>query len=69
MAIAEHGITRIPAFNLPRQLENRQLVEVFPNIPKYDVNLYLVYASRKHMSPKVRSFIDLTLKAFETERN
>ena len=69
MAVAGHGITRMPAFNLNGQLENGQLVEVFPNIPKYDINLYLVYASRKHMSPKVRSFIDFTLKAFETERN
>ena len=64
MAIAGHGITRMPAFNLNGQLESGQLVEVLSDQPRYEINLYLVYASRKHMSPKVRSFIDFTLNAF-----
>ena len=65
MASAGHGITRMPAFNLTGQLEDGRLVDVFPDLPKHEINLYLVYASRKHMSPKVRSFIDFMMDAFE----
>jgi DNA-binding transcriptional LysR family regulator len=61
LALAGQGITRMPKFNLGNKIESGQLVTLFDDYQKMEINVYLVYASRKHMSAKVRSFIDYVL--------
>lgn len=62
LAIAGQGIFRVPRFALKDELETGALVEVFPNWPKPQIGVYMVYPSRKHMSAKVRSFIDFVMQ-------
>lgn len=52
------GITRLPKFYLNNELETGQLVELFTDYQKPQVDVFLIYPSRKHMSSKVRCFID-----------
>lgn len=61
LCLAGQGITRIPDFYLTDQLRSGKLVELFTDYQRPIVNMYLVYPSRKHMSSKVRCFIDYVL--------
>ena len=57
------GIARIPQFLLTDELEQGKLVELFCDYQKLNIDIFLIYASRKHMSSKVRAFIDFVAKA------
>jgi len=65
LCIAGQGITRIPYFNLEKELESGEVVELFSDYKPWQIDVFLVYPSRKHMSSKVRSFIDYMAAAFE----
>lgn len=52
------GIVRLPDFHLEQELVQGSLVELFPDYPKYQLDIHLVYPSRKHLAAKVRVFID-----------
>jgi DNA-binding transcriptional LysR family regulator len=58
LCVAGHGIMLMPSFNLNGEIERGELVELFQDYQRPEVNVYLVYPSRKHMSAKVRCFID-----------
>jgi DNA-binding transcriptional LysR family regulator len=59
MVLDGHGICRLPKFAMEEELKSGQLEVLFSNYVTTEVNVYAVYPSRKHLSPKVRSFIDL----------
>ncbi|MGY0216529.1 LysR family transcriptional regulator [Endozoicomonadaceae bacterium StTr2] len=63
-----HGIVRLPQFMLQDELETGELVELFPDYRQPEVNVYLVYPSRKHLSPKVRAFIDYVAEYLSEDR-
>ncbi len=65
LCVAGQGITRIPHFNLEKELERGEVVELFTDYKPWKIDVFLVYPSRKHMSSKVRSFIDYMAAAFE----
>lgn len=52
------GITRLPKFILTDEVETGKLVPLFTDLPQTNVDIYLVYPSRKYMSSKVKCFID-----------
>jgi DNA-binding transcriptional LysR family regulator len=58
LCVAGHGIMLMPRFNLNGEIERGDLVELLTDYKQPEINVYLVYPSRKHMSAKVRSFID-----------
>lgn len=58
LCLAGQGIARIPKFLLSDQLESGELVELFADHQHLLIDIFLIYPSRKHMSPKVRAFID-----------
>ncbi|USD67841.1 LysR family transcriptional regulator [Vibrio sp. SCSIO 43136] len=62
MCLAGQGITRLPVDHVQEELAQGKLVELFEDWPKFPLALYLVYPSRKHMSPKVRSFIEFVIE-------
>ena len=62
LGVAGQGIFRLPSFCIGDELETGKLVELFPEYPKTELGIYMVYPSRKHMSVKVRSFIDFVLQ-------
>lgn len=61
LCLAGNGITRMPRFNLGDEIETGKLVELFSDFEQQEVNLYLVYPSRKYVSSKVRCFIDFVI--------
>jgi DNA-binding transcriptional LysR family regulator len=62
LAVAGQGITRMPKFNVEDKLASGELVTLFNDYQEMAINVYLVYASKKHMSAKVRCFIDFIVK-------
>lgn len=58
LAVSGLGITNLPKFIVEQELKTGQLVTLFDEYKRTDINIYLVYASRKHMASKVRVFID-----------
>ncbi|MDP5214132.1 LysR family transcriptional regulator [Pseudoalteromonas tunicata] len=61
---AHQGITRLPAFYLNDALQSGELEVLFCDYKEPEVNVYAIYPSRKHLSPKVRCFIDLLSSSF-----
>jgi len=61
LCIDGQGITRMPRFNLHDEIETGKLVELFSDFQRQEINLYLIYPSRKYVSSKVRCFIDFVV--------
>jgi len=53
------GITRLPEFYLSNGISSGNLQILFEDYQQPTVNVYAVYPSRKHLSSKVRRFIDM----------
>ena len=61
-AVAGRGITLLPKFCFSDELETGKLVELFTDLPRTFVDVFLVYPTRKHLSSKVRAFIDFIVE-------
>ncbi|OBU33787.1 LysR family transcriptional regulator [Photobacterium kishitanii] len=59
MTVNGAGICHVPAFYIEAQLQSGELTVLLPEFDSTLVNVYVVYPSRKHLSAKVRRFIDL----------
>ncbi|MDO6678058.1 LysR family transcriptional regulator [Shewanella sp. 4_MG-2023] len=67
MVLEHHGICRLPSFYLTAALEKQQLSILFEDYIQPQIDIYAVYPSRKHLSPKVRSFIDLLVEHMSSQ--
>ena len=56
--LAGKGITRLPLFCLSNEIQEGRLVTLFTDLPSKNIDVFLVYPTRKHLSSKVRAFID-----------
>ena len=65
-ALQNQGIVLQPSFMVDTHLRSGALVEVLPHYRSLDLGVYAVYASRKHVTPKVRVLIDFLAAAFRT---
>ncbi len=65
MTINGHGITRLPQFAMEQALAQGLVKEVLSDYRNHPIDVYAVYPSRKHLSPKVRCLIDLLVEKFE----
>ncbi|CZT36939.1 LysR family transcriptional regulator [Rhizobium sp. 9140] len=65
-AIGGLGIAVAPGFMINGALENGTLVEVLPGWSIEPVPLYIVYPQRRHLSNKVRVFVDWLAKLMQT---
>jgi DNA-binding transcriptional LysR family regulator len=65
LCIAGQGITQMPSFNLHGEIEDGRLIELFKDYNKHQIEVHVVYPSRKHMSAKVRHFIDFIIARLE----
>ncbi|PSU99160.1 LysR family transcriptional regulator [Photobacterium kishitanii] len=59
MTVNGAGICHVPVFYIEAQLQSGELTVLLPEFDSTLVNVYVVYPSRKHLSAKVRRFIDL----------
>ena len=67
MVLADQGVCRLPVFTMRHALTDKNLVILFEDFPEQEVNVYAVYPSRKHLSAKVRCFIDLLVAKMPVE--
>lgn len=68
-AIAGLGITALPEWHVSKYLESNELVALFEEeeyrFRQVDYNMYFVYPSSRHVSPKVRVFSDFMADSFK----
>ena len=62
--IAGGGIARMPSFIVGEDVKQGRLVALLPDYKTLEVSIYAVYPQRRHLSPKVRAFIDYLAEAF-----
>ncbi|WP_162064453.1 LysR family transcriptional regulator [Vibrio taketomensis] len=67
LSILGQGICRLPEAFVQPGLNSGELVELFTDLPVHKIEMCLVYPSRKHMSTKVRRFIDLVVEELRDE--
>jgi DNA-binding transcriptional LysR family regulator len=63
-ALGGVGLMRQPLFICGEDLRAGRLVEVLPEYRSDSMGIYAVYPSRKHLSAKVRTFVDFVAGAF-----
>lgn len=56
------GVAQVPRFMVPDELASGQLVQVLPEWNIEPIPLYIVYPSNRHLSNKVRVFVDWLVK-------
>ena len=66
IAVAGAGIALEPDFIVQPLLESGELVEILKNFRPSPYNIYAVYPSRRHLSAKVRTFVDFLIARFST---
>ena len=65
-AIGHQGIVFQPSFMVAEHLASGALVQVLPEYRSVDIGVYVVYPTRKHLTPKVRALIDFLAEALRT---
>ncbi|RKH57854.1 LysR family transcriptional regulator [Corallococcus llansteffanensis] len=65
MALEGVGIARIPEFVAAQALASGQLQSLLTAVHTPGPDLYVVYPERRHLSPRVRVFVDFVSSAFE----
>lgn len=63
-AVAGHGITRQPTFILYRAIERGLLVPILRDYAWPGINAYTVYPRTRHLSRRVRAFVDFLAGRF-----
>lgn len=63
--VAGHGICYMPTFLAYNEIEQGRLVPVLKEYTLRQVNAYAVYPQTRHLSQRVRVFIDFLVKRFE----
>lgn len=63
-ALQHMGLILQPSFLVGPHLQSGALVEVMPHYRSVDIGVYVVYPSRRHLTPKVRALVDFLVDAF-----
>ena len=63
-AVAGVGIANAAAFIVREELERGALVEVLPGYTPKPRELYAIYPQNRHLSPKVRAFVDYAASVY-----
>jgi DNA-binding transcriptional LysR family regulator len=63
-ALQHQGIVLQPSFMVGAHLRSGALVELLPQYRSMQLGVHAVYASRKHVTPKLRVLIDFLVAAF-----
>lgn len=64
-ALAGTGLALSPAFLLRDHLARGELVRVLPDFGQPALNLYALYPQNRHLSPKVRAFVDFAAARYD----
>jgi DNA-binding transcriptional LysR family regulator len=66
-ALRHQGLVLQPSFLVGPHLASGALVEVLPQYRSLMLGVYVVYPSRKHLTPKVRVLVDFLVDAFRMQ--
>ncbi len=66
-AVAGLGLSVIPTFMAWKEIENGNLVYLMSDFTFPNLNAYAVYPQTRHLSKRVRAFIDTLVEAFKDE--
>lgn len=64
LAISAAGIACEPDFIVARAVRSGRLVQLLPGYTPPSIGIYATYASRRHLSAKVRTFVDFLIARF-----
>lgn len=64
VAVAGEGLLLSPSFIVHESLRNGELVRVLPAYRAGEVNAYAVYPQTRHLSQRVRAFVDFLVERF-----
>ncbi|NBC32945.1 MAG: LysR family transcriptional regulator [Alphaproteobacteria bacterium] len=67
-AVAGVGITRLAGFIVGEELKSGALVELLGTYEANDGDIFVVYPTSRHLSPKVRAFIDYLVETIGQPR-
>jgi DNA-binding transcriptional LysR family regulator len=67
--LAGSGVAVIPTFVVGPDLAEGRLARLLPDLEVPPQSLYALYPSSRHLSPKVRSFIDFLVERYGVEPN
>ncbi|MGL3608162.1 LysR substrate-binding domain-containing protein [Rhizobium sp. G187] len=68
-AVAGIGIAQAIAFTVRDAVDRGELVEILPDWPRDPIPLYIVYPQTRHLSNKVRVFVDWLAKLLQDAQN
>ena len=68
MALEHRGVILQPTFLVGRELAEGALVELMPEYRSLEFDIYALYPTRKHVSPKVRALIEFLGQRFADAR-
>jgi DNA-binding transcriptional LysR family regulator len=66
LVLAGHGIGFLPSFVVANDIAEGKLKQLLSDFPSEPISIYAVYPHRKHLSAKVRLFIDATIEYCNT---
>ena len=61
-AVENQGVALLPTFIAGEALQQRQLISILTDYPPYDVTVCALYPRHRHLSAKVRFFVELLAK-------
>ena len=62
--LAGGGLTMTSSYMVGEHIKNQRLVSVLENFVKEDIPIFAVYPSSRHLSPKVRVFVDFLIETY-----
>ena len=60
-----HGLVFLPVFLAYQEIEKGELITLFNDSPRWQLNAYAIYPQTRHLSQRVRVFMDFLAKRFE----
>ncbi len=67
LLLAGHGVALMPTWLVGEYLRKRELTQVLTDYAAPDAQIFAVYPPGRHLSPKVRSFVDYLVQHFKTD--
>jgi DNA-binding transcriptional LysR family regulator len=65
-AMAGIGLIQVPRYRIAKELELGQLLEILPNCPPPSMPVSVLYPQSRHLSPRVRVFVDWLKEIFSS---
>lgn len=67
LLLAGHGVALMPTWLVGEHLRDGRLVQLMEDYVYPDAQIYAVYPPGRHLSPKVRSFVDYLVQHFKSD--